>query len=293
MNRKGIILAGGAGTRLYPMTRAVSKQLLPVFDKPTVYYPLTTLMLSGVREILLISTPHDKAAFETLLGDGSQWGLEVRYAVQPEPGGLAQAFLIGREFIEGHPSALVLGDNLFHGDGLHGKLERVAARDDGATIFGYWVKDPSAYGVAVVDDEGRVTDLEEKPAHPRSHQAIPGLYFYDSSVVEKVERLEPSARGELEITDLNRLYLEDGRLRLEQLGRGVAWFDTGTPDLLLQAANYIQAVQSRHSLMVACPEEVAWRMGWIDDDELVALGRKLNGTSYGRYLRELVEDPLE
>ncbi len=293
MNRKGIILAGGAGTRLYPMTRAVSKQLLPVFDKPTVYYPLTTLMLSGIREILLISTPHDKAAFETLLGDGSQWGLEVRYAVQPEPGGLAQAFLIGRDFIDGHPSALVLGDNLFHGDGLHGKLERVAAHDDGATIFGYWVKDPSAYGVAVVDDEGRVTDLEEKPAHPRSHQAIPGLYFYDASVVERVEKLAPSARGELEITDLNRLYLADERLRLEQLGRGVAWFDTGTPDLLLQAANYIQAVQSRHSLKVACPEEVAWRMGWIDDDELVALGRKLNGTSYGRYLRELVEDPLE
>ncbi|MBW2464735.1 MAG: glucose-1-phosphate thymidylyltransferase RfbA [Deltaproteobacteria bacterium] len=293
MNRKGIILAGGAGSRLYPMTRAVSKQLLPVYDKPTVYYPLTTLMLSGIREILLISTPHDKAAFETLLGDGSQWGLEVHYAVQPEPGGLAQAFLIGRDFIGGHESALVLGDNLFHGDGLHGKLERVAARDDGATIFGYWVKDPSAYGVAVVDAEGRVTDLEEKPAHPKSHQAIPGLYFYDSSVVERVEQLAPSARGELEITDLNRLYLDDGRLRLEQLGRGVAWFDTGTPDLLLQAANYIQAVQSRHSLMVACPEEVAWRMGWIGDDELVALGRRLNGTFYGRYLRELVEDPLE
>lgn len=292
MVSKGIILAGGAGTRLYPMTRAVSKQLLPVFDKPTVYYPLTTLMLAGIRQVLVISTPHDRAAFEELLGDGSRWGMEIRYAVQPEPRGLAQAFLIGREFVGGDPCALILGDNLFHGDGLHSLLERVAARDGGATIFGYWVKDPRRYGVAVVEGDGRVTELEEKPEQPKSHQAIPGLYFYDADVVAKAESLRPSARGELEITDLNRLYLDENRLRLEKLGRGVAWFDTGTPDSLLRAANYIQAVQKRQSRMVACPEEVAWRKGWIDDEALAVLGAELSGTEYGRYLKELVEDPI-
>ena len=292
MVQRGIILAGGAGTRLYPMTRAVSKQLLPIFDKPTVYYPLTTLMLAGIREVLVISTPQDRPAFERLLGDGAHWGMSISYAVQPEPKGLAQAFLIGQEFVDGSPCALVLGDNLFHGDGLHALLERVSSRNDGATIFGYWVKDPRRYGVAVVGDDGRVTEIEEKPERPKSHHAIPGLYFYDGDVVQKAETLRPSRRGELEITDLNRLYLEEGRLRLEKLGRGIAWFDTGTPDSLLHAANYVQAVQKRQTLMVACPEEVAWRKGWIDDQELIGLGKELEGTSYGRYLRELAEDPI-
>ncbi len=292
MAEKGIILAGGAGTRLYPMTRAVSKQLLPIFDKPTVYYPLTTLMLAGIRDVLVISTPHDKPAFERLLGNGEHWGMSIRYAVQPEPEGLAQAFIIGKSFIAGDPCALVLGDNIFHGDGLHSLLERVAARRGGATIFGYWVKDPSRYGVAVVTEEGRVTDIEEKPERPKSHQAIPGLYFYDADVVEKAESLRPSSRGELEITDLNRLYLTEERLRLERLGRGIAWFDTGTPDSLMSAANYVMAVQKRQARMVACPEEVAWRKGWIDDDGLESLADELEGTSYGRYLREMVEDPI-
>jgi glucose-1-phosphate thymidylyltransferase len=292
MGEKGIILAGGAGTRLYPMTRAVSKQLLPIFDKPTVYYPLTTLMLAGIRQVLVISTPYDRPAFERLLGDGERWGMSIRYAVQPEPKGLAQAFLIGRDFIAGDACALVLGDNLFHGDGLHSLLERVSARETGGTIFGYWVKDPRPYGVAVVAEDGRVVEIEEKPAEPKSHQAIPGLYFYDADVVKRAETLRPSKRGELEITDLNRLYLADERLRLEKLGRGIAWFDTGTPDSLLHASNYVQAVQKRQALMVACPEELAWRKGWIDDDGLSALGRQLEGTSYGRYLRELVEDPI-
>jgi len=292
MIKKGIILAGGAGTRLYPMTRAVSKQLLPVFDKPTVYYPLTTLMLAGVREVLVISTPQDQVAFERLLGDGGRWGMAIRYAVQPEPKGLAQAFLIGREFIDGDPCALILGDNLFHGDGLHTLLERVAGRDAGATIFGYWVRDPRRYGVAEVGDEGRVLSLEEKPTLPRSHQAVPGLYFYDADVVKYAEALRPSARGELEITDLNRVYLAQDQLRLEKLGRGIAWFDTGTPDSLLRASNYIQAVQARQARMVACPEEVAWRKGWIELEDLAHLGAELEGTDYGRYLRELVEDPL-
>ncbi len=289
---KGIILAGGAGTRLYPMTRAVSKQLLPIFDKPTVYYPLTTLMLAGIRQVLVISTPHDQPAFERLLGNGKRWGMSIQYAIQPEPEGLAQAFLIGRDFIDGDPCALVLGDNIFHGDGLHALLERVSARESAATIFGYWVKDPSRYGVAVISEDGRVTDIEEKPARPKSHQAIPGLYFYDGDVVDKAGSLTPSARGELEITDLNRLYLQEERLHIEKLGRGIAWFDTGTPDSLMSAANYVMAVQKRQARMVACPEEVAWTKGWIDDSGLVALADELEGTSYGRYLRELVEDPI-
>jgi glucose-1-phosphate thymidylyltransferase len=292
MAEKGIILAGGAGTRLYPMTRAVSKQLLPIFDKPTVYYPLTTLMLAGIRDVLVISTPHDQAAFQRLLGDGKRWGMNIGYAVQPEPEGLAQAFIIGREFVAGDRCALVLGDNIFHGDGLHALLERVASRRGDATIFGYWVKDPRRYGVAAVGDDGKVTEIEEKPAEPKSHQAIPGLYFYDGDVCEKAASLKPSARGELEITDLNRLYLKEGRLQLEKLGRGIAWFDTGTPDSLMSAANYVMAVQKRQARMVACPEEVAWRKGWIGDDGLEALADELEGTSYGRYLRDLVEDPI-
>jgi glucose-1-phosphate thymidylyltransferase len=292
MAEKGIILAGGAGTRLYPMTRAVSKQLLPIFDKPTVYYPLTTLMLAGIRQVLVISTPHDQPAFQRLLGDGKRWGMSIHYAVQPKPEGLAQAFVIGREFVGGDRCALVLGDNIFHGDGLHSLLERVASRAGDATIFGYWVKDPRRYGVAVVADDGRVTEIEEKPKEPKSHQAIPGLYFYDGDVCDKAASLKPSARGELEITDLNRLYLAEGRLQLEKLGRGIAWFDTGTPDSLMSAANYVMAVQKRQARMVACPEEVAWRKGWIDDDGLGALADELEGTTYGRYLRELVEDPI-
>jgi len=287
MIEKGIILAGGSGTRLHPLTRAVSKQLMPVYDKPMIYFPLTTLMLAGIRSVLVITTPHEQEPFRRLLGDGGQWGLHIEYAVQPRPEGLAQAFLIGRAFVAGAPCALVLGDNLFYGHGLQGLLLEAAARDRGATVFGYRVRNPGAYGVAEFDDAGRVVGIEEKPVQPKSHFAIAGLYFYDRQVCELAASLEPSARGELEITDLNRRYLARGALELVRLGRGVAWFDTGTPEALLQAGNFIHTVQERQGLQVACPEEVALRKGWIGADEVAALAGPLRRTAYGRYLLEL------
>lgn len=286
---KGIILAGGTGTRLYPLTHSVSKQLVPVYDKPLIYFPLTTLMLAGIRRILVITTPQDQGAFRKLLGDGSQWGVAFDYAVQPTPDGLAQAFLIGERFIERDRCALVLGDNIFFGHGVPGLLQQAAAREKGATIFGYWVRDPSAYGVAELDARGLVVGIEEKPAVPKSHVAVTGLYFYDGQVVDLARSLAPSARGELEITDLNRLYLQHGTLHLEKLGRGVAWLDTGTPEALLQAANFIQVVQSRQGLQIACPEEVALHMGWIDAAQVLRLAEPLRKTTYGEYLVRLVE----
>lgn len=288
--QKGIILAGGSGTRLWPLTKSVSKQLMAIYDKPMVYYPLTTLMLSGISDVLVITTPHEQALFEQLLGDGSQWGMSIRYAMQPKPDGLAQAFLIGKEFIDGKPCALVLGDNIFYGHGLQGLLEDAARRPHGATVFGYYVKNPQAYGVAEFDAEGRVIGLEEKPEKPRSNYAVAGLYFYDEQVVELAETLAPSRRGELEITDLNRLYLERKQLRLEKFGRGVAWLDTGTPEALLQAANFIQTIQQRQGLQVACPEEVAFRKGWIDRSQLEKLGQTLAKTEYGQYLIAIAND---
>jgi glucose-1-phosphate thymidylyltransferase len=284
---KGIVLAGGSGTRLHPLTKGVSKQLMPIYDKPMVYYPLTTLMLAGIRDVLVITTPHEAEMFVRLLGDGGRWGMSIRYAVQPSPDGLAQAFLIGRDFIAGEPCALVLGDNIFYGHGLQGLLEDVGKRERGATVFGYQVKNPQAYGVAEFDATGRVIGLEEKPEKPRSSYAVAGLYFYDARVVDLAASLKPSRRGELEITDLNRLYLERGELMLEKLGRGVAWLDTGTPEALLQAANYIQAIQTRQGLQVACPEEVAFRKGWIGRADLEQLARPLEKTAYGQYLLEL------
>jgi glucose-1-phosphate thymidylyltransferase len=289
MIQKGIILAGGSGTRLHPLTRAVSKQLMPIYDKPLIYYPLTTLMLAGIRQVLVITTPQDQAQFHKLLGEGSAWGLQIQYAVQPSPDGLAQAFLIGRSFIAGDPCALVLGDNIFYGGGLGGLFEEVARRETGATVFGYFVQNPEAYGVAELDQHGRVVGLEEKPKHPRSHQAVTGLYFYDRQVVELAESLRPSPRGELEITDLNRLYMERGQLRLEKLQRGVAWLDTGTHDSLLQAAHFIQTIQARQGLMVACPEEIAYSKGWIDEAHLRSLAGPLSKTAYGQYLLHLCD----
>lgn len=286
---KGIILAGGAGTRLHPLTKSVSKQLMPVYDKPMIYYPLSTLMQAGIRDVLVITTPHDRDAFVELLGDGSRWGMRLSYAAQPKPEGLAQAFLIGEEFIQGEPCALVLGDNLFYGGELDTLLPSIASRDEGATVFGYWVKNPGDYGVAELDPDGGVVGFEEKPARPKSHYAVAGLYFYDARVVDFAKRLEPSARGELEITDLNRLYLEDGSLRFVKLGRGVAWLDTGTPEALLMAANFIQTIQTRQGLQVACPEEVAFSKGWIDAAELRGLADGLRGTAYGAYLGQLAD----
>ncbi|WP_426700849.1 glucose-1-phosphate thymidylyltransferase RfbA [Rhodanobacter sp. Col0626] len=286
--QKGIILAGGSGTRLYPITRAVSKQLLPVYDKPMIYYPLATLMLAGIREVLMINTPHEQEMFQRLLGDGSQWGLDIRYAVQPSPDGLAQAFTIGRDFIDGKPSCLVLGDNIFYGVGLTERLKRAAVRDHGATVFGYWVKDPERYGVAEFDDAGRVIGLEEKPAKPKSHYAVTGLYFYDGRVCDYAAALKPSPRGELEITDLNRCYLEDNSLHLEQLGRGFAWLDTGTHDSLMEAGNYIETIENRQGLKVCCPEEIAYLNGWIDTEQLLALAAPLAKTGYGHYLQQLI-----
>ena len=290
MIAQGIILAGGSGTRLYPLTKGVSKQLMPVFDKPMIYYPLTTLMLAGIRRVLVITTPHEQAAFRALLRDGSQWGMELHYAAQPSPDGLAQAFLIGREFIAGQPCALVLGDNIFYGHGLPEMLKRSVEHDRGATVFGYWVKSPEAYGVAEFDAEGRVIGLEEKPAKPKSHYAVTGLYFYDGRVSDYAATLRPSARGELEITDLNRLYLESGELRLEKLGRGFAWLDTGTPEALLQAANFVQSVEDRQGLQVACPEEIAYRRGWISSARLEELASALSKTAYGQYLTSLLQE---
>jgi glucose-1-phosphate thymidylyltransferase len=286
---KGILLAGGAGTRLYPLTRVVSKQLLPVYDKPMIYYPLSTLMLAGVREILVISTPRDLPQFESLLGDGSQWGIRLTYAEQPHPGGLAQAFLIGKDFLAGDPSCLILGDNIFYGHGLVDQLKAAAARESGASVFGYWVSDPERYGVAEFDREGRVLGLVEKPREPRSNWAVTGIYFYDGKVCELAESLEPSPRGELEITDLNNRYLERGELRLERMGRGTAWLDTGTHDSLMQAGEFIETIEKRQGLKVCCPEEVAFNNRWIDEVQLRATAEELRKSGYGDYLLGLLQ----
>ena len=288
--RRGIILAGGAGTRLHPATLAVSKQLLPVYDKPMIYYPLATLMLGGIREVLVIATPIDLPRFEALLGDGSQWGMRLRYVVQPSPDGLAQAFLLGEQFLAGHPSVLILGDNIFFGHDLVGILRRADARTDGATVFAYHVADPERYGVVEFDAKGAALSLEEKPAAPRSSYAVTGLYFYDETVVERATTLVPSARGELEITDLNRLYLQSGALNVERFGRGFAWLDTGTHDSLLEAGHFIQTLEKRQGFKVACPEEIAWRNGWISDADLAALAAPLSKNAYGRYLTALLQE---
>ncbi len=285
MNRKGIILAGGAGTRLYPLTQVISKQLLPVYDKPMIYYPLSTLMQAGIREILVITTPHEQALFRKLLGDGSQWGIELEWAVQDEPRGLADAFIIGRDFIAGQPSCLILGDNIFHGGGMRELLKRAHDREHGATVFGYWVSDPERYGVVEMDADGQVLSLEEKPERPKSNYAVTGLYFYDQRACEFARSLNPSARGELEITDLNRLYLEAGDLTVERMGRGYAWLDTGTHASLQQASSYIETLESRQGLRVACPEEIAFRQGWISTDALLKLAEPLVSSGYGDYLR--------
>jgi len=285
---KGIILAGGSGTRLYPVTISVSKQLLPLYNKPLIYYPLSTLMLAGIRDVLVITTPQDQPLFQRLLGDGAQWGMALDYAVQPSPDGIAQAFLIGRDFIGGEPCALVLGDNLFYGHGISGTLQHAAARNAGATVFAYEVRDPERYGIVEIDGQGRAVGIEEKPPRPRSSWAVTGLYFYDHRVTDYAATLRPSARGELEITDLNRMYLDAGDLWVERLGRGIAWLDTGTHDSLLDAANFIAAVERRQALKIACIEEIAWRMGWIDDGALAALADAGGRDGTGDYLRTLL-----
>jgi glucose-1-phosphate thymidylyltransferase len=291
MTRKGIILAGGSGTRLFPVTQVVSKQLLPVYDKPMIYYPLSTLMLAGIRDILLISTPEDTPRFEQLLGDGSQWGLRLSYAVQPQPGGLAQAFIIGREFIGGDLCALVLGDNIFYGHDWSVQLTRANERTSGATVFAYPVSDPERYGVAEFDEDGRVLSLEEKPKAPKSRYAVTGLYFYDNRVLDVAAKLSPSARGELEITDVNKVYLDWGELACEVMGRGMAWLDTGTHESLLEAAQYIETIERRQGLKIACPEEIAYRLGYIDAAQVERLGIALAKNGYGKYLLELLREP--
>ena len=285
---KGIILAGGSGTRLYPLTQSVSKQLLPVYDKPMIYYPLCTLMLAGIRDILVITTPHDRPLFEGLLRDGRQWGIRLRYAEQPRPGGLAEAFIIGREFIGGDRCCLILGDNIFYGHGLPELLQRARERAGGATVFGYWVRNPERYGVAEFDAQGQVTRLVEKPAAPKSHYAVTGLYFYDNQVVEMAEGLKPSARGELEITDINNLYLQQGRLVLEKLGRGIAWLDTGTHQSLMQASNFIETIEERQGLKICCPEEIAYNLKLIDARQVERLAQSLKHNGYGQYLLDLI-----
>jgi glucose-1-phosphate thymidylyltransferase len=288
--RRGIVLAGGSGTRLYPITQAVSKQLLPVYDKPMIFYPLTTLMLAQVRDVLVITTPHDQSMFQRLLGDGSQWGMSLQYAVQPSPDGLAQAFVIGRDFVDQRPSCLVLGDNIFHGNDLSLALQRATANTEGATVFAYRVSDAAQYGVVEFDVAGRAIGIEEKPKVPRSNYAVTGLYFYDQTVCDIAASITPSARGELEITDVNRTYLQRGTLRVERLGRGTAWLDTGSHESLLQAGQFIETIEQRQGLKVACPEEIAWRQGWIDDAQVERLAAPLMKTQYGRYLMTILHE---